>query len=307
MFRSPEEIAVEALIAENHAVQAASWVGLPAVQDEAGLYTWWVDSSGAEALAQGSGHHINRGLLYGGQAGATRWPSGKRSDQTLNGRIGSNHLGGSIRGSTFRRTLAALLVEHLRLQIVPGRKVGLSPQSEAELSQWMQAHLAVVVWPFSDRDALGAIEEKVLEELNPPLNLRGMVKTPLRAALSKARKGLSSAPEPSSQGSNRAQRLPTGKPSASSVTLHEEIADILIANENRSMTCDEIAEQVNDRGRYQKRDKSAVTAFQIHGRTRNYSKIFQRDGQKVRLLKPWPVHQREARKHSIGPGVSDWI
>ena len=66
------------------------------------------------------------------------------------------------------------------------------------------------------------------------------------------------------------------------ITLHEEIQDILIANNNVWMTTHEIAAQVNLRGRYRKKDGSEVTDFQIHGRTRNYPKLFDREGQWVR-------------------------
>jgi hypothetical protein len=52
------------------------------------------------------------------------------------------------------------------------------------------------------------------------------------------------------------------------------------------MTTTEIAHAVNERGRYEKRDGGAVTAFQIHGRTRNYPHLFERDGASVTLVKP---------------------
>lgn len=67
------------------------------------------------------------------------------------------------------------------------------------------------------------------------------------------------------------------------VLLHDEIADILRASGIEWMTTQEIADQVNARGRYHKRDGSEVTAFQIHGRTRNYSDLFEREGSRVRL------------------------
>ena len=49
------------------------------------------------------------------------------------------------------------------------------------------------------------------------------------------------------------------------------------------MTTEKIAEAVNERDNYRKKDGSAVTAFQIHGRTRNYAHLFEREGSKVRL------------------------
>ena len=66
-------------------------------------------------------------------------------------------------------------------------------------------------------------------------------------------------------------------------TLHEEIRDILISEGNRWMSTGELASLVNRRGRYRKRDGSPVSRFQIHGRTRNYSDLFQRSGSLVRL------------------------
>lgn len=67
------------------------------------------------------------------------------------------------------------------------------------------------------------------------------------------------------------------------VTLHEEVAAILAESGRTWMSTDEIADEVNRRGIYRKRDGSAMTAFQVHGRTRNYAGLFDRDGSMVRL------------------------
>lgn len=68
-------------------------------------------------------------------------------------------------------------------------------------------------------------------------------------------------------------------------TLHEEIQAILRSNGNRWMTTQEIAEQVARRRNYRTRDgTSNVSAFQVHGRTKNYPQLFERDGQRVHLL-----------------------
>jgi hypothetical protein len=66
-------------------------------------------------------------------------------------------------------------------------------------------------------------------------------------------------------------------------TLHEELAEILRGQRNRWMTTTELAQAVNERGIYQKRDGSAVTDFQVHGRTKNYDQLFERDHARVRL------------------------
>jgi hypothetical protein len=52
------------------------------------------------------------------------------------------------------------------------------------------------------------------------------------------------------------------------------------------MTTLELAAAVNERGRYRKGDGTAVTAFQINGRTRQYPELFERDGARVRLREP---------------------
>ena len=66
-------------------------------------------------------------------------------------------------------------------------------------------------------------------------------------------------------------------------TLHAEIARILHDHGNRWMTTIEIAAAVIDADRYTKTDGSAVTDFQIHGRTKTYPDLFERDGARVRL------------------------
>src|ERR671925_521556 len=62
--------------------------------DMPGLYSWWVDDTGAGDLTTGLGEAVSAGRIYGGQDGATRWPSGKVVTATLGSRIGANHLRG---------------------------------------------------------------------------------------------------------------------------------------------------------------------------------------------------------------------
>jgi hypothetical protein len=68
-------------------------------------------------------------------------------------------------------------------------------------------------------------------------------------------------------------------------TLHEELAEILRA-ENRWMSLAELADAVNERGRYVKGDGSPVRPSQVHLRTRaggSYDWLFERAGNRVRL------------------------
>lgn len=138
--------------------------------DSPGLYSWWVDADGAVGLSKGLGFDLEPGLIYAGQAGATRWPSGKRSSNTLWLRMATMHLAGNHEFSTFRRTLGSILAEAF----------GWPRIDEAALTAWMDEHLAVVTEPFDDADALGRLEDDVLAELDPALNLMKVAKTPLR-------------------------------------------------------------------------------------------------------------------------------
>jgi hypothetical protein len=110
---------------------------------------------------------VEPGRIYAGQTGGTKWPSGATPSTTLRDRIGSNHLRGRIRASTFRLALAAALRNALPLR--PTGPKRLDTDSEDMLSDWIRTHLEVAVHPFEDRDALKDLEHRVLLELDPPL------------------------------------------------------------------------------------------------------------------------------------------
>jgi hypoxanthine-DNA glycosylase len=67
------------------------------------------------------------------------------------------------------------------------------------------------------------------------------------------------------------------------MTLHEAI-EKLLKQTGRPMTTQQIADELNKDGWYEKKDGSTIQAFQIHGRTRNYSHIFDRNGSTVSLI-----------------------
>jgi hypothetical protein len=174
--------ALRALEVQPHRVRADSWPGGLRDLDSPGMYTWWVDAQGAKDLSSGLGHGVRAGRIYLGQTGATKWPSGMTPNTTLRDRIGANHLRGRIRASTFRLTLAAALRAALSLRATGPKR--LDSESEDMLSSWIRAHLELAVHPFKDRYALRDLEDQVLLELDPPLNLEGRKVTPLRTTLS---------------------------------------------------------------------------------------------------------------------------
>ena len=143
-----------------------------------GLYSWWVNEEGALDLTNGLGHRVAAGMIYAGLAGATRWPSGRRSSNTLWLRIAKMHLGANHQLSTFRFTIGAILASVEGSQQI----------DEVALTRWMKAHLKVIAVPFRDADSLEQVEEAVLVELDPPLNLKGMTSTPLRRKITDLRR-----------------------------------------------------------------------------------------------------------------------
>lgn len=146
------------------------------VMDGPGLYGWFVDQPGAADISRGLGINVSAGLIYVGQTGATKWPSGKASTGTLLNRIRRQHLGGSRSSSTLRRTLGAILDQ------ADGHE-----WSSAALSDWMVRHLRVVPAITPDADALGDLERQVVRALDPPLNLDHVDPTPTRIRLKELR------------------------------------------------------------------------------------------------------------------------
>jgi hypothetical protein len=143
-----------------------------------GLYSWWSDSDGAADLTAGLGHTIERGLIYAGLAGATRSRSGRKSTNTLWGRIRGMHLGGRHEFSTFRLSLGSVLANAR----------GETEIDEVGLTAWMHEHLRLIAVPVEDADALNGLETAVLADLNPPLNLDKMLRNPTRDKLTELRR-----------------------------------------------------------------------------------------------------------------------
>jgi len=146
-----------------------------------GLYSWWVDPAGAADLTRGlelpEPDALSEGLIYAGLAGATRWPSGKRSTNTLWSRIAGMHLGSNYQFSTFRKTLGAILAQTWQREII----------EEPALTRWMLDHLMVIAVPYDDADSLGRLEGDVLAALDPPLNLQGMSPSRIRSRITTLR------------------------------------------------------------------------------------------------------------------------
>jgi hypothetical protein len=150
-------------------VPASEWPAGAEGLDRPGLFAFWVDEAGAADLAKGLDLPFAAGRIFIGQAGATKWPSGRASTDTLGDRIARTHLTGKVRSSSIRLTLAAILFA--QLELVVQASALLQASAEQALSDWMSAHLSVAVHPHDDRDTLSGLEQAVVQRLDPPLNI----------------------------------------------------------------------------------------------------------------------------------------
>lgn len=119
-------------------------------------------------------------LLYIGAA-----PFAKKFDGAPLRRVLENHVKGSLASSTLRTSLAALLIEHLRLEPVKGRGRA-KVLSERPLTQWIDEYIGFTVIPVQQP---WIIEEAVIGVMQPPLNLRKGIH-PFRTQVDIARRGL---------------------------------------------------------------------------------------------------------------------
>ena len=67
------------------------------------------------------------------------------------------------------------------------------------------------------------------------------------------------------------------------LTLHEAIRLVLQEHGDGWMSVRDLAAEVNARDLYRRKDGAPVEANQVHARTKNYSKMFVKDGPRVRL------------------------
>ncbi len=144
------------------ALRLAENGGLPAAP---GFYTWWT-SRGSIPGVPSHPHPTDAALdlFYVGIS-----PANSSSRQTLRKRVANNHLGGNLGSSTFRLTLAALLLEALDLHpTATATKVVLPKDENDKLSAWQRKHLSLTWCAVQEPWTL---EPAVIAAMGPPLNL----------------------------------------------------------------------------------------------------------------------------------------
>ncbi|NJC05757.1 hypothetical protein GGQ97_001550 [Sphingomonas kaistensis] len=133
-----------------------------------GFYAWWCqkqhleDTSVPLPYEQRPPTPAEWSLLYVGIS-----PSGPASTLDVSSRVARNHVGGNIGSSTFRQTLAVLLVAKLRLQPRTGSdRARLT--DEKPPSDWLKQSCGLTYALVADPWLL---EPAVISELAPPLNI----------------------------------------------------------------------------------------------------------------------------------------
>lgn len=274
-----ERIVEELTVPPKSLGEAQSPDELPA---EPGLYSWWAIRGSIPAVPHYPHPALpDLDLYYLGIA-----PSGVRSAATIRSRVIGNHIRGNTGASTLRLTLAALLFEDNGWEpVAKGKKTLLKPQDNKDLTHWQHEYL-LVCWAVHPEP--WSIEHEVIRRLQPPLNLEGNTTHAFAATVSAARKNFKEAATPSDTEAaprrmNQIRRTAPAKGARmGGVTLHEEIAAIL-REHGGWMTRQAIADAVNRRGHYQKKDASPVESFQIGRRAYNYGHLFEIDDTKIRL------------------------
>jgi hypothetical protein len=84
------------------------------------------------------------------------------------------------------------------------------------------------------------------------------------------------------------------------MTLHDALVLILRERNNEPMTARELANAVNDRGLYRKRDGSPVEVNQVHARASNYEVLFEKDGALIQLREESPMLD------ALPPGIASF-
>lgn len=154
-----------------------------------GVYGWWFDDCLPLVPRQGCIQHQGKHLLYIGIAPPKDRPERRGSATPMRRRLWRNHLRGTVRISTLRLSLAALLEHELRLVFWRDKRnrVRMDRHHEDKLTDWIGKHAAISIM---HHDEPWSIEETLIRNGPPlPLNL-SMSGHPFRSTLTDLRRAL---------------------------------------------------------------------------------------------------------------------
>ena len=153
-----------------------------------GVYGWWFDNYLSLVPRAGCIERDGKHLLYIGIA-PPKDPVRRGGPIPMKSRLWRNHLRGTVRTSTLRLSLAALLEQELCLSFWRDRRnrVRMDRHHEARLSGWIAKHAAISVL---QHDKPWSLEEALVRNgPSVPLNL-SMSAHPFRSTLRDLRRAL---------------------------------------------------------------------------------------------------------------------
>jgi len=171
---TPSTPAAQHLFEGRDAVPASEVSSLP---ESPGLYGWLVDEDGARELSHRLMMSVPPGLVFVGQVGGWSWQSLADPVLSLRDHVERIQLHGHARASTFRMTLATVLRYHLHMTSL----------EDPRLTAWMLEHLSISVWPTDELGHLRELEQQVVTDLDPPLNVEHLTANEYRSRLSRMR------------------------------------------------------------------------------------------------------------------------
>jgi hypothetical protein len=154
-----------------------------------GVYGWWFDHLLPLVSRDGCIERDGKHLLYVGIAPPKDRPVRRGGPSPVKSRLWRNHLRGTVRTSTLRLSLSALLEQQLGLEFWRDKRnrVRMDRHHEDRLSEWIAKHAAISV---AQHDEPWSLEETLVRNGPPlPLNL-SMSGHPFKATLSNLRRAL---------------------------------------------------------------------------------------------------------------------
>ena len=154
-----------------------------------GVYGWWFDHGLPLVPRDGCIKLDGKHLLYIGIAPPKDRPARRGAPTPVKSRLWRNHLHGTVRTSTLRLSLAALLEQELELAFWRDKRnrVRMDRHHEDKLSDWLSTHAAISVMQHDEPWSL----EETLVRSGPPLPLNlSMSRHPFRSSLSALRRAL---------------------------------------------------------------------------------------------------------------------
>ena len=154
-----------------------------------GVYGWWFDNRLPLVPRNGCIERDGKHLLYIGIAPPKNRSVPRGGPTPVKSRLWRNHLRGTVRSSTLRLSLAALLERELELAFWRDKRsrVRMDRHYEDRLSEWIANHAAISV---AQHDEPWSLEEALVRNGPPlPLNL-SMSGHPFRSTLSDLRRAL---------------------------------------------------------------------------------------------------------------------